>query len=110
MFTKNKRRRILQKYNGHCAYCGCSISIKTMSVDHLVPKCKGGDGSFENLMPACLSCNHLKNNDYVSVFRYRVAWASLKVTDLSTYDTMVKAAEKHKFYYEKFEPTASPYK
>ena len=101
MFTKTKRRRILLKYNGRCAYCGCSISMKTMSVDHLVPKCKGGTGAFNNLMPSCLECNHLKNDDNISVLRFRMAWSSLKVTDLVSYDSMVAAVGKHKFYFEK---------
>ena len=100
MFTKSKRRRILQKYNGRCAYCGRSISMSTMSVDHLVPKCKGGTGAFDNLLPSCLECNHLKNNDDISVFRYKMAWDSLKVTDLASYDSMVKAVERYKFYFE----------
>lgn len=101
MFSKNKRRRILQKYNGRCAYCGCSISLETMTVDHYVPKDMGGNGSYENLMPSCQSCNQLKNNDTISVFRYRMAWPSLKMADLASYDSMIKAAELFKFFYER---------
>ena len=105
MFTKSKRRRILQKYNGRCAYCGRSISMSTMSVDHFVPKCKGGTGAFDNLMPSCLECNHLKNNDYISVFRCRVAWDSLTVADLASYDSMMKAVDRYEFYFEKVKKT-----
>lgn len=105
MFTKTKRRRFLQKCNGRCAYCGRSITMDTMSVDHYVPKCKGGTGAFDNLMPSCLECNHLKNNDYISVFRYRMAWDSLKVTDLASYDSMVKAVNRYEFYFEKMKRT-----
>ncbi len=30
------------KYHGHCAYCGRPLKMKAMTVDHLVPKSKGG--------------------------------------------------------------------
>jgi 5-methylcytosine-specific restriction endonuclease McrA len=32
------RQQIHQKYNGHCAYCGCEITPKEMQVDHIVSK------------------------------------------------------------------------
>lgn len=29
-WTKEERKRIYQKYKGHCAYCGCKIRIEEM--------------------------------------------------------------------------------
>lgn len=51
--TDGKRQAIFMKYNGHCAYCGRPLRMKAMTVDHLVPKSKGGGNSIENLMPSC---------------------------------------------------------
>ena len=32
---KEVRQQVYDKYNGHCAYCGCELGIKDMQVDHL---------------------------------------------------------------------------
>ena len=38
MISKKTREIVYNKYNGHCAYCGCEIEMKDMQVDHIVPK------------------------------------------------------------------------
>lgn len=40
-----------------CRYCGGN---STLSVDHIVPRCQGGDDSLENLVVACRACNSKK--------------------------------------------------
>jgi len=37
MVSKAMRQNVYNKYNGHCAYCGCHINYKDMQVDHIVP-------------------------------------------------------------------------
>lgn len=32
---KNIRKQVYEKYNGHCAYCGCKLDYKDMQVDTL---------------------------------------------------------------------------
>lgn len=32
---KKDRLKIYEKYNGHCAYCGCELNYKDMQVDQL---------------------------------------------------------------------------
>lgn len=32
---KYVKKLVYQKYNGHCAYCGCEIPEKGFNVDHL---------------------------------------------------------------------------
>lgn len=54
---KQKRERLYSQYNGHCAYCGKSISRSEMTIDHIVPKSKGGSNDDDNLLPACRACN-----------------------------------------------------
>lgn len=39
---KSSRIKILQKYGGKCAYCGCNLTMKTMCIDHIYPIRKGG--------------------------------------------------------------------
>ncbi len=39
-----------------CAYCGS----KADTVDHVVPRSRGGDHTWENCVAACSTCNHRK--------------------------------------------------
>lgn len=43
--------------NDPCAYCGGP----TTTVDHIVPVSRGGDGEWDNIAPACKSCNSEKH-------------------------------------------------
>lgn len=43
-----------------CGYCGRDLHAaapREITLDHLVPQCKGGTHRNENLITACLSCN-----------------------------------------------------
>ncbi|MEW6508356.1 MAG: HNH endonuclease [Bacteroidota bacterium] len=49
------------KREGHkCAYCG--RGDLPLTIDHVIPKSKGGDDSWENLVAACLPCNNRKGD------------------------------------------------
>jgi 5-methylcytosine-specific restriction endonuclease McrA len=41
-----------------CAYCGA----KADTVDHVVPRSRGGDHSWENCVACCSTCNHRKGD------------------------------------------------
>ena len=63
---KRFRARIYESWNGRCAYCGAIAK----SLDHVVPRHKGGLTIIENLVPACLSCNgHKGAEDWVQWYR-----------------------------------------
>lgn len=52
------RRRVLQRDNNACAYCGGHAS----TIDHVVPVSKGGPSSWTNTVAACGPCNGRKRN------------------------------------------------
>ena len=43
----------------HCAYCNATLTRRTITRDHVIPRSKGG-GAGENLVPACGPCNRAK--------------------------------------------------
>lgn len=43
-----------------CAYCGRSDI--PLTVDHVIPKARGGEDSWENLVCACTKCNNAKGD------------------------------------------------
>jgi 5-methylcytosine-specific restriction endonuclease McrA len=47
-----------------CAYCG-SIKYR-LTIDHIIPKCKGGKSTFENCVAACKPCNTKKGDQLPS--------------------------------------------
>ena len=54
------RRNILHRDSQCCQYCG--YSGEKLSIDHVIPRSRGGFDSWENVTTACLNCNVLKGN------------------------------------------------
>ena len=57
-----------KKLNGRCMYCAGTAE----SMDHLIPRLRGGPDSADNLIPACRRCNSSKGGRDV------LLWASSK--------------------------------
>ena len=53
------RKNLLLRDNSSCQYCGSKSSL---TVDHVVPKYKGGSDTWDNLIVACSPCNSKKGN------------------------------------------------
>lgn len=50
------RAGLMHRDGYRCGYCGA----KAETIDHIVPKSKGGDHSWENCVACCAKCNHRK--------------------------------------------------
>ena len=53
------RRNIKERWDYECAYCG---SKKELTIDHIVPRCKGGTDFTKNVVCCCHSCNQNKSH------------------------------------------------
>lgn len=61
-FSRNLRpnRNRIYKRDGHkCVYCG---NGKNLTLDHVVPKSRGGTNEWNNLVTSCFKCNLKKGN------------------------------------------------
>ena len=68
--SKLTRGNVYAKYNGHCAYCGCELSLSEMKVDHHIAHMgEGGEDSLDNYYPACEVCNRVKSNLSIEDFK-----------------------------------------
>lgn len=56
---KINRNRIYRRDNHQCVYCG---SRKNLTLDHVVPKSRGGGNDWTNLVTSCSKCNVKKAN------------------------------------------------
>lgn len=52
------RKNILRRDNHQCQYCGKSKS--ELTIDHILPRSRGGKDTWENLVTACMPCNSKK--------------------------------------------------
>ncbi len=117
------RQVILDKYKGHCAYCGCEIDLKTMQIDHIIPKIEysyhleydknsekiiNHKDDIDNLNPSCRLCNHYKSNFLLEDFRKNLICLSerlaknYKIRIGIRYKILHITSFDGKFYFEKY--------
>lgn len=81
---KRIRQLVYEKYNGHCAYCGCELKYEDMQVDHINSVFHAEynqepvDDSIENYNPACRSCNFYKSTLDIETFRKNIETSLIK--------------------------------
>ena len=54
------RSNLLARDQYKCQYCLCDLDQKTLTVDHLIPRSKGGQTNWENVVSCCAKCNRKK--------------------------------------------------
>jgi 5-methylcytosine-specific restriction endonuclease McrA len=60
---RNKRQQLLKHFGSCCFWCRKDLPANQLTLDHLIPKSRGGSNNFENLRLSCLSCNRDRGND-----------------------------------------------
>ena len=69
--VKFSRQNVYQRDRFTCQYCGQKLRWSELTYDHLVPRSRGGQTSFLNIVTACKPCNAKKGNrtcDQVGMF------------------------------------------
>ena len=54
------RQQIFKDWNWQCAYCSKQLNENTTTIDHIVPKYKGGHNVRSNMCCCCSQCNRDK--------------------------------------------------
>lgn len=54
------RRNLLARDGHQCQYCGNGFPNSQLSLDHVVPRSRGGETSWENIVCSCVGCNSKK--------------------------------------------------
>ncbi len=52
------RRGVLRRDEHRCAYCESHAT----TIDHVLPRSRGGQDTWENLVACCMRCNNVKGN------------------------------------------------
>src|SRR5712671_1567582 len=56
------RKNILMRDRNTCQYCGTVLYAGELTLDHVVPRSRGGLSTWENLVACCHTCNRRKGN------------------------------------------------
>ena len=56
------RQSIFESWEWKCAYCDKELDIKSATIDHIVPKYKGGHNVKSNMVCSCSKCNRSKGS------------------------------------------------
>jgi 5-methylcytosine-specific restriction endonuclease McrA len=56
------RKNILLRDHSQCQYCGKHLPPSELTLDHVYPRSRGGESSWDNLVACCKRCNHKKGN------------------------------------------------
>lgn len=56
------RKNIIKRDRHTCQYCGKHLGKNEYTVDHVIPRSKGGKNTWENLVTSCRKCNSKKAN------------------------------------------------
>ena len=51
------RQNVLVRDRWRCAYCGERRPTEDLTFDHVMPKARGGQTTWENIVTACTACN-----------------------------------------------------
>lgn len=66
-FFKNcNRKNVIWRDKNICQYCSKKYSFSELTLDHVLPKSKGGHKTWENIVACCKPCNSKKGNKLLS--------------------------------------------
>ena len=53
---------VFKRDSYRCQYCGIYCKPDVVSIDHIIPRSKGGKNKWRNLVTACKPCNNVKGD------------------------------------------------
>ena len=54
------RRNVIIRDDSSCQYCGQKVGKNVITIDHIMPRSRGGDTDFLNCVVSCMRCNSTK--------------------------------------------------
>ncbi len=66
------RRNLYRRDSYRCQYCGMGQTTAELSIDHVIPRCRGGKTTWENCVLSCIPCNVKKGSRLLKEVRMRL--------------------------------------
>ena len=67
------RKNILLRDRNTCQFCGKPLPASELTLDHVVPRSRGGSSTWENLVACCYRCNNRKGDRTPEEAGFRLA-------------------------------------
>jgi hypothetical protein len=104
MANRELREAIHRREGGRCFYCLRQVTRQTQALDHVVPRVRGGDGTYRNVVSCCAECNSEKGErnaeDFLrQLYRQRLLKPSESLDRMQALEALAKGKRK---------PTVSP--
>lgn len=64
------RKNVLMRDRYQCQYCGKKAGVQDLTIDHVIPRSRGGKTTWKNVVTACGKCNREKGNQWVKDFKH----------------------------------------
>ena len=90
VFSLPSHKNILIRENFTCAYCGCKITLRSITKDHVIPRSKGGKDDLLNVVAACKACNGKKSDKTPSEAGMRLLKHPRHLTDEEKLSVVMK--------------------
>jgi 5-methylcytosine-specific restriction endonuclease McrA len=59
---KFSKENVYARDKGRCGYCGLLVPFAQVTLDHVLPRTRGGTTRWENIVVACFGCNQNKRD------------------------------------------------
>ena len=56
------RKNVFKRDDYKCQYCAVKLDSETATIDHVLPRCRGGKHEWGNIVTCCLKCNRKKGD------------------------------------------------
>ena len=69
----NRVADVWARDGGHCVWCSRAVWPRDRTVEHLLPRSRGGGDAPHNLLPACRVCNRARRSQSAAAYARRLA-------------------------------------
>lgn len=84
------RHNIFKRDKNTCQYCGVKFNSQELTIDHIIPRSRGGISSWTNCVLACVECNQRKDSYTLEEAKMKL----LKVPKKPTWKTLMQGYSK----------------
>jgi hypothetical protein len=69
----NRVAEVWSRDGGHCVWCSRAVWPRDRTVEHLLPRSRGGGDGPHNFLPACRACNRGRRSQSAAAYARRLA-------------------------------------
>jgi len=76
--VKLTRKNVFSRDKYLCVYCGRKVTNLSGTIDHIIPKSRGGKNIWENVVTACFNCNMKKKDKLLNECGMKLPYKPIK--------------------------------